>query len=199
VLTGFGPFVSAAENPSGAVVERLAASPPRGVELVAAVLPVSLARVGAAYDELLARLDRSRPAALLALGVHGDPYWRLERAARARLGSAKPDNDGAVAAGATFPGAAELQTELDLDAAAAVLRSAGADPVRVSGDAGGFVCERAYHHALGRARELGIPCLFLHVPPAAAVSAAAQLPAVAALAEWIAARARTPHAAPALE
>jgi len=145
------------------------------------VLPVSIERVPAAFDELLAAAPE-RPDALLSLGVQRGGWFRLERRARAALSSAKRDNDGLLADGVTLAGPEELATSLDLDALAGVLREAGADDVRTSDDAGGFVCERAYHHGLTWASVLDVPALFLHVPPLEAVDLDAQTRVVGALA-----------------
>jgi pyroglutamyl-peptidase len=193
-LTGFEPFLEIRENPSGLVVEHLIAAPPGALRLAGGVLPVSIARVPAAFDALLADAPEP-PAAFVASGVQRHPWFRLERRARAPLSSAKRDNDGRVADGVTLGGAAELVTAFELAELAQALRSGGAQDVRLSDDAGGFVCERAYHHALTRAGERGIPALFLHVPPLDAVPLVAQARAAAALLDAVAERvARWPSA-----
>ncbi len=166
LLTGFGPFVDVDLNPSGEVVRSLVAEPPDGVELAGGVLPVSVERVPAAYDALLEAAPRA-PDVLLALGVHPGPEFRLERRARVELTSAKLDNDGRAVAGIRLEGEPERATTLELERLESALREAGAKTTRISDDAGGFVCERTYHHVLGCAHELGVPGLFLHVPPAA--------------------------------
>jgi pyroglutamyl-peptidase len=180
LLTGFGAFVDVPENPSGLVVERLLADPPAGVRLAGGVLPVSIERVPDAFDALLAAAP-APPNALICLGVQRNPWFRLERRARAALSSAKVDNDGRLASGVTLAGAAVLETGLDLEVLAAALVRGGASDVRISDDAGGFVCERAYHLALTRAAERGIPAVFLHVPPLDAVGLERQSRAVAAM------------------
>jgi pyroglutamyl-peptidase len=179
-LTGFEPFVDVLENPSGLVAARLVAAPPAGLRLAGGVLPVSIERAPAAFDGLLAAAPGA-PAAVIGLGVQRGGWFRLERRAHAGLRSPKRDNDGRPADGVTLAGAAVLETALDLEALAAALRAGGAADVRLSEDAGGFVCERIYHHALTRAAELGIPAVFLHVPPLDAVPLDAQVAAVAAM------------------
>jgi pyroglutamyl-peptidase len=179
LLTGFEPFLEVVDNPSGRVVERLLAAPPDGLRLAGGVLPVSIARVPDAFDALLAAAP-APPDAIVSLGVHRDPLFQLERRARAALSSAKRDNDGRLANGVMLAGAAVLETSFELEELARALRAGGAD-VRLSDDAGGFVCERAYHHALTRAAELGIPAVFLHVPRLDAVPLDVQEGAMAAL------------------
>jgi pyroglutamyl-peptidase len=187
VVTGFGPFPGVEVNPSGAVALALAGLGPDalgGARVRARVLPVSVARAGDAVDALLAELDDTEPvppAALLSLGVQREPRFRLELRARARLTSERPDADGQAVAGTRLEGEEERRTTLDLEELAGVLEAAGAGDVHRSDDAGGYVCERVYHHVLGRAAELGVRGLFLHVPPEDAVPAERQVPVVAAL------------------
>ena len=181
-VTGFGPFVGVEHNPSGEVARALEAEPPAAAEIRAAVLPVSFERVTAAYDALLEDLAPRRPAALVALGVQGHAYFRLERRARAHLRSKKADNDGREGKGIVLAGG-DLETGLDLERLAAALSRAGGEDVRISADAGGFVCEGTYHHVLTRAGELGIPGLFLHVPPVDDVAVEAQVPVVRGMLE----------------
>lgn len=162
-LTGFEPFAGHARNPSGELALALSAAPPQRLALLARVLPVSLERAPRAFDEGLAHAPRA-PALILALGVHLGPELRLETRARASLGSNKRDEDGALAAGWLAPGPDERRCALALETAALALERAAPGRVCVSEDAGGFVCERLYHHALGRAQECGAAALFLHVP-----------------------------------
>ena len=189
LLTGFEPFLDVRENPSGLVAESLLADPPAGLRLAGGVLPVSIERVPAAYDALLERAPEA-PRALVALGVQKHPWYRLERRAQAVLHSHKRDNDGRLARGVRLPGEACLECALDLTVLAADMDAAGAGDVRISDDAGGYVCERTYHHLLTRAGERGIPGLFLHVPPLGAEPLDAQRRAVAALLGAVARRVR---------
>ena len=180
LLTGFEPFLDVAVNPSGELARALRDVPPAGIEVYGGVLPVSVERVPAAYDALLDQLGPRSPDLLLATGVHRGPSFRLERRARARLRSEQADNDGRPAAGTTVGDGVDRATELDLDALERALAEAGAAETAVSDDAGGYVCERTYHHVLTRAEELGVPGLFLHVPPLDAVPLERQVEVVRA-------------------
>ncbi|MEM7309823.1 MAG: hypothetical protein AAF682_24315 [Planctomycetota bacterium] len=180
LLTGFEPFLDVAINPSGELARELIADPPAGLRLAGGVLPVSIERVPAAYDALVAAAGEA-PAALVSLGVQRESYFRLERRARAALTSDKRDNDGRLASGTVLEGAADLETTLALEPLADALRAAGAGDVRLSDDAGGYVCERTYHHVLRRAEEAGVPGLFLHIPPAQDVAVESQFPIVSRL------------------
>lgn len=187
LISGFEPFLDVVENPSGLVVEALLAAPPAGLRLAGGVLPVSIERVPAAYDALLAGAPEA-PRALVALGVQRKGWFRLERRASAELSSKKRDNDGLLARGVTLAGAASLESGFDLTQLAAAMDAAGAADVRISEDAGGYVCERTYHYLLTRAAERGIPGVFLHVPPQDAVPLAEQTAVVAALLAAVARR-----------
>jgi len=124
-------------------------------------------------------------AAPMALGNHRDPWFQLERRARGRHGGYAPlrvDNDGQSASALAFDLGDDLESALDLDALAEVLRAAGAIDVRVSEDAGGYVCELTHHVVLTEGRRLGVPALFLHCPPVEVLSAAGLTPLVGALA-----------------
>ncbi|MEE8468972.1 MAG: hypothetical protein V3T22_10970 [Planctomycetota bacterium] len=174
LITGFGPFERVTENASGALARELDGDP--GV--VGVELPVSFRRSAAALDEALAGLEPGRPEFLLTMGVQSGPTFRLERRARAALGTGRTDNDGEtgdVVSGAMGGGAGDLATDLDLPVLAAELGGLGLGEVTVSEDAGGYLCERIYRHALVRADELGCPALFLHVPPLESVPLASQV------------------------
>jgi pyrrolidone-carboxylate peptidase len=169
LITGFGSFESVSENPSGALARELDGDP--GV--VGVEIPVSFRGSAAALDAALERLAPLRPDFLLALGVHPGDGFRLERRAGAALAPGRTDNDGEtgeVVSGVMGGGAGDLATDLDLPVLAAELGGLGLGDVTVSEDAGGYVCERIYRHALVRGNELGCPALFLHVPPLKSVS-----------------------------
>ena len=141
----------------------LEAAPPGGLRVVAGILPVSFARAPEVLDELLRSLEPS-PTLLLGLGVQKKRGFRIEHCARARpKPNQRLDVDGVAARNHRHEGP-ELGTELDLVRLLARLR-AGAIDVYLSADAGGYVCERVYHHLLARGSERGVPALFVHVPP----------------------------------
>ncbi len=162
-VTGFGPFFQVEENPSEAIARGLAQRPPAGVEVRAVVLPVTIEGSAQALDAWLAEQGEPGPVGLLSLGVHRGPEFRLERQARGVLTSVKPDNDGRLPEGVRL--GADRSAALDVDGLAAVLDGVADEDVYVSDDAGGFICERVYHHVLGYAEARGVPGLFLHVPP----------------------------------
>lgn len=170
LVTGFGAFEEVAANPSEEIARRLAASggPEGAVGPVfrAAVLPVSFERVPAALDRFVAENADARPALLLAMGVQKEAGFLLESVARARLTEAcRPDVDGVSAADATPYEGPDRVSPLDLGRIARAVRARSGAEVGVSDDAGGYVCERTFYRVLEHAESLGIPGLFVHVPP----------------------------------
>lgn len=175
LLTGFEPFLDVAVNPSGLVAraldgERLGAHGPviRGAEL-----PVSFARAPGALREAVEPLG-DRLAGIVSLGVHRGPEFRLERRARSRFESAKPDNDGVMGGSVTIEGPEERRPGADLVGLRALLAAAGAGRTSLSDDAGGYLCERVFREGLDLGQERGVTALFLHVPPLEHVPATEQ-------------------------
>jgi pyroglutamyl-peptidase len=179
LVTGFGPFPGRAVNPSRDVAFALEREPPPGVRVVARELPVTFRGAPAAIREALAELAPRRPAVLLGLGVQPEPWFRLERRARGTYRGVRVDNDGATADGLALELGPDRACGLDLERLAAALRAAGAGDVRLSDDAGGYVCEVTFHTLLGLAQ--GAPTVFLHVPPAEVLDAVEQTPIVRTL------------------
>jgi len=193
LVTGFGPFVNVAFNPSGALAMRLESEPPPGIDVRAFELPVTFGGLAAAYASARERLGEERPVALLSLGVHRGPGFRLERRARARLHSEKRDNDGVLAAELDPLGTHDLHTTLDLDALGFAMLLAGAAGADISEDAGGFVCERCYYEVLSVAGQLLVPGLFVHVPPEDVLPVEVQFAPLQALVTELVRQADTHH------
>jgi pyroglutamyl-peptidase len=179
LITGFGPFPDDANNPSRLVAAALQRHPPRGVRVRACELPVTFDGAPIAVARFVERFAHKQPALLLGLGVQRDGYFRFERRARGRFDARRADNAGRT--GAAIDLGAELVTRVDVRELAELLRVAGANDVRVSNDAGRYVCERTYRALLEHGRELGIPAVFLHVPPAKSVAPAEQARLVRAM------------------
>jgi pyroglutamyl-peptidase len=156
LITGFGPFLEVADNPSARVATAVAALVP-GAQ--AEVLPASYQRSTQQLDELLA--DR-QPSALLLLGLsrHVD-VLRVEAIARNADRSTSPDVDAVVRGGRPVVADAprQLAATADLTAVEAALVAADV-PFTSSTDAGGYVCNHLYFHALHRG---AAPTVFVHV------------------------------------
>ena len=164
LVTGFEPFDGGSVNPSQLLVVELAATPPTGVELETAVLPVAYARSAAA---LLTALRAAAPDVVICFGqADGRTGISIERFAH-NLDSAEPvDNDG-VSSGAPIDPAGPVAYSSTLPVAEIVtaLRAEGI-PAGESRDAGGFLCNHVFY-VLMRALAQDAPNTrggFVHVP-----------------------------------
>jgi len=183
LLTGFGPFLDVELNPSGELASALDGRELAGARVRSTILPVTFGGVGPALDAALESLFDVPPAALLSMGVQREAWFRVERRARPELGSNQLDGDGLRGAEVGPLGEREFVTGLELEPLVEALRRGGAGEAGISDDAGGYVCECTYHALLERAERLGVPALFLHVPPVQAVPVEQQLSPVSALIE----------------
>ena len=175
LVTGFEPFGPWQVNSSWEAVRYLAGRR-RGME--AALLPVD--HVQAA--EVIGELIRARgPDVVLLTGLAADPVPRLERLGRA----------GPLAAS----GGPSLRRGRWPWATARARAASRRMPLRLSWDAGGYVCDTTYWAALGS----GVPLVaFLHLPPVGPVwtpaRAAAAAEAVLAAAQALPGRTSYPWA-----
>jgi pyroglutamyl-peptidase len=164
LVTGFEPFDGGSVNPSQQLVEALESSPPPGVELVTAVLPVAYAR-GA--DVLRGAVRAAAPDVVICFGqADGRTGISVERFAH-NLDSAEPaDNDGVTSDAEIDPnGPVAYVSTLPVAAIVGALREAGI-PAAESRDAGGFLCNHVFY-VLMRVLEEERPNTlggFVHVP-----------------------------------
>ena len=165
LVTGFTPFGDAAVNPSELVVRALAAHPPPGIDLAAAVLPVTYA---GALPALCAALAHHAPHAVLATGLAGGrPHIAVERVAINIDDARIPDTDGVrrIDAAVVAGGPAGYFATVPIKAIAAAIRAAGV-PAEVSQSAGTFLCNHVFYqcsHIAATARS-GMRVGFLHLP-----------------------------------
>jgi pyroglutamyl-peptidase len=165
LVTGFGPFPGAPFNPTRPIVaELLRRRRPAlaGLRLIGHVFRTSYAAVDAELPELIAR---HRPQVLLMFGLAArTPYIRIETRARNRRSLLFADVAGHLpataairpGAGATLPGRAPFARLLTQARTARV-------PVRLSCDAGRYLCNYAYRQALEFEPALR-RVVFVHVP-----------------------------------
>lgn len=142
LLTGFEPFRHWDINSSWEAVSLVAQC---RRDALAVRLPVDHGRAAAGIRELVAAL---RPEVLLLTGLTSGPVPRLELCGRA--GPLAP-HGGPVVRRGRWPFAT----------AHAAVRARGL-PIRLSGDAGAYVCDTTYWAALGTTAPL---VGFLHLPP----------------------------------
>jgi pyroglutamyl-peptidase len=168
LLTGFGPFPGASVNPTGPLVQALARQrrgPFGRIRCTAHVLRTSYA----AADELPTLINCHRPDAILMFGLATrSKVLRIERRARNVASTTAPDIDGCTwAAGCISPGAvASLGGRAPFARLLTAARAAGV-PVRLSDDAGTYLCNYAYWRVLEAtaAAPQPPPTVFVHVPP----------------------------------
>jgi len=167
LLTGFGPFPGMPRNPSEALVRRLAATgalrrtPARIDTLV-------LDTVWRRLDVLATRIEGLRPDVILMVGVQSrDNRVRLERVARRHATRTTPDHAGeGPPCALASDGPMHLRSRLPVPALVAALSGHGM-PVRISDDAGAYLCNAGLRTALAR-RVAGKPpgrAVFVHIPP----------------------------------
>ena len=159
VLTGFGPFPGVAHNPTQALVEHFAAHPealPASTRL--ALLDVDYRTVGPALDALLS--DRPKAVVLTGFSAAATAIT-LEAQASGLCAADKPDVGGFVP---DLADGAMLCTALDLDRLHALVE--WETRCTISHDAGQYLCNFAYAHALRQVALAGLatPVLFVHVP-----------------------------------
>jgi len=167
LVTGFGPFPGFPHNVSAdvakAVVNAAAIAIP-DVRFEAAILPVDWERAPALLTQLY---ERFHPVVSVHFGVAaGIPGFRLERCA-ANFCRPLEDEIGCLPASSTLSdtGPQERQATLPLDVIAARLSALGL-PVSLSDDAGGYLCNALFFHALDSERH-STPheAAFVHIPP----------------------------------
>lgn len=179
LVTGFSAFPGVPDNPTETLVRALAAEAwtPAGVaRLQAMVLPTEYAAGGSLLDATLAALV---PTVVVGFGVHATAHeFRIECVARNRIDSVRPDAAGVRPTNRRIrdggaPTHAPTFDPVDLYEA---VRNAGA-PVRLSHDAGGYLCNFAFYRIASWARASGhAPRVgFVHVPPVTGDAAHATL------------------------
>ena len=167
LVTGFEPFPGAPVNPTEWLVARLREEPPEPAGLAvfrAELLPVDYRAIGERLDTIGREFA---PDIILHFGLAQTARgFRLERVARNRFLSARPDNSGySPEDGQICAAAPVLPSTLPLDAIHAALAQAGL-PVEWSDDAGGYLCNMAMTLTLAGASKGISPRIsgFVHVP-----------------------------------
>ncbi len=165
LITGFGPFPGAPVNPSGGLALALARKRRpefAGVRRIAHVFETSYAAVD---RDLLRLLAQHRPDIVLLFGLAArTPFVRIETRTRNAASMLFPDVDGKVRHDhAIAPGApASLRGRAPFARLLAAARSTRAN-VRLSRDAGDYLCNYTYWRALDASRS-GTLVQFIHIP-----------------------------------
>jgi pyroglutamyl-peptidase len=165
LVTGFGPFPGAPENPTGPAVRALARTPRPGVTVKAHVFATRYKTVDRALPRLLKDF---RPDALIMFGLATrSRAIRVETLARNRI-SHHPDAGGYTRGPCAIDAA--LARSLPVRApATSILRALQRTslPARLSRNAGDYLCNYTLWHATRAAGEPAGPKLaaFIHMPP----------------------------------
>jgi pyroglutamyl-peptidase len=160
LLTGFGPFPGAPENPTAHMVENLASCPLDGMALVTRILPVIWHEAEARMHALI---NEVKPDVILHLGLATKRSTiGVETRARNETTRLQPDADNVCRASGTIdphgPGLrhARMETTRLVD----ILRASGL-AAETSDDAGDYICNHTLYLSLGSS----VPRVgFIHLP-----------------------------------
>ena len=177
LITGFVAFSTHEENISEQIVEILSTTCIPGVQIETSILSVD----EAGSKETSERLYRGEKFdAILHLGLSEQAEnIRLERFAKNRFEMQTPDNSGRqIADGAIILGSQPIvETLMPLALIDEILDEF--EEVRLSEDAGGFICNETYYRTLKAAIESSSPpVLFIHLPSGHSVPMHIQLEVV---------------------
>ena len=171
LVTGFGPFPGAPENPTELLVRALAKEPAEAFgasALKGVVLRTEYRRSWATLRRLYLSFS---PDLVVHFGLNGKTHaLHLECVARNTVDPGKPDASGYAPRSARLVkgGPDTLASVFPANAIAAALEKAGFS-VALSEDAGGYVCNAILYRSLHAAppkRRVG----FVHVPPPSALA-----------------------------
>ncbi len=166
VVTGFRPFGDVVENPSALLVESVASD-----DIFAGQARVRLETrlLDTVYGGLRGRIESvlaSEPSALVMTGYSSLARgFKIETGATSRCHPGFADASGWHPPESREPVRAAANAAVDFAQMIDALHGAGI-PARLSGDAGEYVCNAAYWHALDliAAGALATRALFLHLP-----------------------------------
>lgn len=168
LVVGFGPFPGVPDNPAAAVARRFASRATArrlaGLALSAAVVPTTWELL----DDLPGVLSRVRPDILIALGVAVEaPVVRIETLAVNRATRIAVDAVGARARSRRLQadGPPVLHAPADPGRLVRAARARGL-PLRLSRDAGDYLCNALFYEAARLVRASGrtTRLAFVHVP-----------------------------------
>jgi len=168
LLTGFGPFPGVEDNPTSRICATLDGQKIEGCTVHSAIFTVRFSSIEA---DLASAWDACCPQIVLLTGVAiRRESIGIEIRAVNRREAQRPDAEG------TTPGEEEpLSKNMPLDAsldsnanATAILEALRLQelPAEISDDAGRYLCNGVFFHALERSRSLSHApiCVFLHLP-----------------------------------
>jgi pyroglutamyl-peptidase len=168
LLTGFGPFPGAPNNPSGQIARKLAAIRRPAFDGTKRIAHMFTTTYAAIDQQLPALILRHRPDAIVMFGLSArTKHVRIELQARNRLLTLFPDAVGFSPQRQTIrsPGPAVLRGRAPFARLLTAARSTGM-ATALSRNAGSYVCNYCYWRAVDGAAlpELPKVIVFVHVP-----------------------------------
>lgn len=164
LLTGFEPFDGREQNASWIAANALAQQQYSGTQLRAVLIPVCWGAPRRVLDPIVAEWQ---PHVIIGMGEGEPGVFRLESVAN-NTRRERTDNDGKLPEGRVIePGGPTCRTaSIDCTTLRGALAAPGL-PVRVSTDAGAFLCEELLYtlESLRNAHETLDTVLFVHLPP----------------------------------
>lgn len=160
LVTGFAPFDGRTVNASWIAARSLASRP--NIETLE--LPVSWEAPHAALAPIC---ERWRPEVIIGMGEGREGWFDIETLAR-NTRKERADNDGRLPHGEPILKGGEHRIAASIDAGSLRGRLAEAGfPVRISTDAGGFLCEETLYtlELLRRDHARLRTVVFVHLPP----------------------------------
>ena len=158
LLTGFGPFGKATQNPSGEIVKQIS-----GDNIITAVLPVTYALSAQRLLELIAEHN---PDVVICLGqAEGRTQITPERIAVNLDDARLADNDGVtrIDQPIVVDGPVAYESTLPIKEFVSAITAAGI-PAAVSLSAGAFLCNHIFYVAQDRLKDTKVRSGFVHVP-----------------------------------
>lgn len=163
LVTGFTPFKGRQANASW-IAARSLPDRHRGMPVAKLELPVVWGSPGKLLEEMC---ERSTPGIILALGEGRKGWFDIETLARNQRGKRKDNTGSLPPQPLSCPGGpAERSATADCAGIHRQLRAAGY-PIRISTNAGGFLCEETLYalETLNCRFDGLVTTLFVHLPP----------------------------------
>lgn len=168
LLTGFGPFPGVENNPTAAVCEALRGTTIGGLSIRSTIFEVCFESIGQQLSQVWIE-DPPQRVVLLGVAVDRESIG-IETRAVNRCQSQRADATGFVpednrVLSSAHPLDCELHSSMDTAALVQRLNRAGF-PAECSSDAGRYLCNGVYFHALSLAAKAARPtdCVFVHLP-----------------------------------
>lgn len=163
LLTGFEPFGGASFNPSGAVVQEIAALGIDGIEIVTAILPVEYKRSAKILIDLI---ETHQPSIVISLGqAEGRDFIGPEQVAINLADARIADNAGISQENQPINEAAAdaYFSTLPIRAIVAAISDLGIS-AKISLSAGAFICNEIFFTAQAFLQASTVISGFIHLP-----------------------------------